>query len=217
LDINDQASSTESGVFLAALIANDRVQAERIAAGHISESGAIPFVENIAVPTLERIGSSWQKGELALSQVYVSGRICEDLVTKALSRASGSFRERPRAGIAVLLDNHGLGSRVVAAVVRAAGYRLIDYGTGIGPEELAEKAAADSIDVLLVSVLMLRSAMQVARLKAELTRRGAATRVAVGGAPFRLDPELWRSVGADGRGFSASDSIALIEKLGNNP
>ncbi|MBF0249091.1 MAG: cobalamin-binding protein, partial [Alphaproteobacteria bacterium] len=32
----------------------------------------------------------------------------------------------------------------------------------------------------------------------------------VGGAPFRFDTQLWREVGADAMGFSATDAVGLI-------
>jgi methanogenic corrinoid protein MtbC1 len=35
-------------------------------------------------------------------------------------------------------------------------------------------------------------------------------RIAVGGAPFLLDPELWCEVGADAGGRSAADAVTIL-------
>jgi methanogenic corrinoid protein MtbC1 len=37
--------------------------------------------------------------------------------------------------------------------------------------------------------------------------------VVVGGAPFLFDPLLWREVGADAMGRSASEAPGIIEKI----
>jgi methanogenic corrinoid protein MtbC1 len=57
---------------------------------------------------------------------------------------------------------------------------------------------------------MLPSALEVKAVRATLARRGHRVRIAVGGAPFLLDPELWREVGADAFGRSASDAVAIV-------
>jgi len=46
-----------------------------------------------------------------------------------------------------------------------------------------------------------------------LKARGANIKVVVGGAPFLFDEELWREVGADAMGRSASDAVAIVERL----
>ena len=45
-------------------------------------------MEKLVVPALERIGAGWEQGRVALSQVYMSGRICEELVDTLLIGAS---------------------------------------------------------------------------------------------------------------------------------
>jgi hypothetical protein len=36
----------------------------------------------------------------------------------------------------------------------------------------------------------------------------------VGGAPFRFDDQLWREVGADAMGLSASDALKILDAMG---
>jgi methanogenic corrinoid protein MtbC1 len=96
--------------------------------------------------------------------------------------------------------------------VRAAGWPLQYLGHGLTAEALAARAAADGVRVLLVSTLMLRAALQVRELVRALRAARAPARVVVGGAPFRIDPTLWREVGADAMGAKASDAPALVER-----
>jgi methanogenic corrinoid protein MtbC1 len=105
-----------------------------------------------------------------------------------------------------------LGKRIVCSVLRAAGWSVIDYGHGTA-ESLAARAISDGLDILLVSALMLPSAMDVRRLTRALSASGAGVRVVVGGAPFVFDEQLWREVGADAVGRNASDAIAIVRRL----
>jgi methanogenic corrinoid protein MtbC1 len=62
-------------------------------------------------------------------------------------------------------------------------------------------------------MLMLRAVKQVPLLVAGLRARGSTAKVIVGGAPFRLDTDLWRSVGADAGAIKASEAPGLVAEL----
>ena len=55
--------------------------------------------------------------------------------------------------------------------------------------------------------------MKVRSVRDLLTERGYKGKLIVGGAPFRLDPELWKQVGADATSGSAGDILLTIEGL----
>jgi trimethylamine corrinoid protein len=80
-------------------------------------------------------------------------------------------------------------------------------------DEAVTRAGEDRLRVLLVSALMLPSALHVRDLVLRLKSASPDLKVVVGGAPFLFDPELWREVGADAMGRSASEAASIIEKL----
>lgn len=199
--------------FELALLALDRVAPERLfeqaAAGPDGLRAAVRLVGD----SLERIGAGWERGTVALSQVYMAGRICEELVDRLLPPGDPQRTDQPRLGLAVLADHHLLGMRIVRATLRAAGYAVTDFGHGIGARELAGRATADGIEVLLVSTLMLSSALQVRELGALLRAGDARVKLVVGGAPFLFDERLWREVGADAMGRCATDAPRIVEQI----
>jgi methanogenic corrinoid protein MtbC1 len=198
--------------FVSALLGMN-TEGARAALDHASGSlSPLARIESLVVPALEHIGREWEAGRAALSQVYMSGRICEDLVDTILPRESSDRRRAPAAAICVLLDHHMLGKRIVYSLLRAAGYEIRDYGRAT-VEELARKVPADGIEILLVSVLMLPSALRVRQLREALDRAGCRAKIVVGGAPFRLDPELWKEVKADAMGTSASEAVELVRRM----
>jgi methanogenic corrinoid protein MtbC1 len=169
------------------------------------------FAEDVIVPVLDQIGDRWQRGELALAQVYMSGRLCEALLDEISGSSPQEIKEYGLA-IAVLEDFHVLGKRIVCSVLNTAGYAFKDYGP-IALDALIEKVENDRIRILLVSTLMLSSALRVKLLKEHFTSRGMDVKLIVGGAPFRFDPNLWREVGADATSPTASGVVATLRSL----
>lgn len=175
------------------------------------------LIEEVVVPALDLIGQEWESGALALSQVYMAGKVCEQIVDQILPPAHPQRKTQPRLAIAVLEDYHALGKRLVSAVLRASGYELLDFGHGVKVEDLAGRVLEDKVEILLVSCLMLASALRVRDLKEMLDAGGSTARLVVGGAPFRFDESLWREVGADACGATASDVIRIVRELEGQP
>lgn len=200
--------------FEAALLSLDRVAAGKILQSQLkSANSPLEHLENIVIPAMDSIGRAWDKGSVSLSQVYMSGRICEDLIGSILPPHSAERKERPSLAIAVLDDYHLLGKRIVSSVLLAGGFILIDYGHGVSPESLLSSVQKDNIDILLISVLMLPSALHVKQLRHLIDKSGMKTKIIVGGAPFRFDTGLWKEVGADAMGKNASEAIELVNKF----
>lgn len=198
--------------FLAALEELDQLRADAIFRLALADRAPIEAVEQLIVPALEAIGRGWDEGRTALSQVYVAGRFCERLVSSVLPAGTAAGGERPRTAIVVLNDYHFLGKRIVSAVLRASGIAILDYGR-MDVEALISRVAEDRLEVLLISVLMLPAALQVGALTAALRARDLPVLVAVGGAPFHFDGELWREVGADAMGRAAGDAPGIVRAL----
>jgi len=198
--------------FEQALLAFDRVASSELISQGAKQVGALSCVEQLVVPALEHIGHEWEQGNLALSQVYMSGKICEELVDAILPPASPQRIDQPAMAIALLADYHSLGKMIVRSALRASGFELQDFGR-VEAEELFDQVVEQGVRILLISVLMLPSALQVKRVTERLRAAGTGVRVVVGGAPFRLDPQLWREVGADAMGKDSAEAIAVVHRL----
>ncbi len=193
-----------------ALVRMDKLAVQRL----YLESGLGPlqFSEQGVAPALERIGDRWDRGELSLSHVYMSGRICEDFINTAFTEHPPAEAPGERIALAVLEDFHLLGKRLVGTVLKSAGIRYLDYGTAtVG--QLLEKVQMDGVRILLISTLMLPSALKVRELRDGLDQLGIKCGLIVGGAPFRLDPGLYREVGADACCDNASAVLPALRRL----
>lgn len=209
-DISEDRCSS-SALLEAALASMDRVAIRAI----YLDSGLTPlsFCEQVIAPVLSGIGEKWDRGELSLSHVYMSGRLCEEFMDQSLHVAQPEAQGAGGLALAVLEDYHLLGKRLVGFALRGAGVAYLDYGR-VTAEELIGRVRRDGVRVLLVSALMLPAALKVREVRDGLDRLGVECRIVVGGAPFRLDPALYREVGADASCDHASQVLAALAELG---
>lgn len=161
----------------AALLSMDRIGARRCFES--SRLEPLVFSEGVVTAALERIGAEWDCGELALSQVYMGGRICEELLQQILPPDELHQPTHPPMAIAVLDDFHPLGKRIVTSVLRANGFALADYGQ-VQVEGLVDRVQADGIRMLLISALMLPAALKVREVRDRLDERGLDVTLLVG-------------------------------------
>ena len=196
--------------FVDKLIRIDRLGAEEIFnTVREHESSMSRTVDRLILPALDIIGKGWEEGTIALAQVYMSSRICEELMSHVPPPAPSEYSGHPPMAIAVLEDYHLLGKIIISSCLRAGGYVFQDYGR-VTPQELVQAIHADGIEIVLISTLMLRSALQIKEVRRLLEESGRSTRIVVGGAPFRFDPLLWQEVGADAMGANATEAVAAI-------
>ena len=196
--------------FVESLLSLDRLAVKLEMDRQVRRVPPIQFVEQVVGTALELIGDRWQAGSLALSQVYMAGRICEELVDEILPPADPVRKNQPRLAVCVLMDHHRLGKNITYSLLRASGYELSDYGR-VEVDELVKRVNNDRIEILLISTLMLPSALKIRQVRESLSE--PVPKIIVGGAPFRFDDQLWHEVGADIMCLSASEAIMAIKSV----
>ena len=92
--------------------------------------------EEILIESQNRIGELWERGDVALSQVYMAGKICFDLLTEVTPSVPTTTYQKIPIYTVVLEDFHVLGKEMLISILRMAGFSVIDYGHGITVNEL---------------------------------------------------------------------------------
>lgn len=65
--------------FEKALINYDKLEVNKILQHFLAKKNGIDFIDEYIVKSLTSIGEKWERGEVALSQIYMSSRICEEI------------------------------------------------------------------------------------------------------------------------------------------
>ncbi|MDP2875707.1 MAG: cobalamin-dependent protein [Holophaga sp.] len=207
---------------LSAIADADRALASELIEAWAQEHSHEAAVTGLLTPTLNEFGIRWAAAghDVSLSQGYVAAKVAEDLLLKILANRQATGNTPPTERGTVVLGNvqddyHPLGRKMVAAFLRMAGWRVCDLGVDVEPAAFVDAAVANGARVIGASAMMLSTARNVPQLRAEINNRGLEGRVqlAVGGAVFKLRPELVAEFGGDGTAGDALQAPALIEQL----
>jgi DNA-binding transcriptional MerR regulator/methylmalonyl-CoA mutase cobalamin-binding subunit len=145
--------------------------------------GARTFLEGVAAPLLERVGSSWAVGRVTPAQEHMASGVLERVLAwmndPALSPGDG-----PRLVVATLPgERHALGARLAAAAAAIDGWRTTYLGPDLPVTEIAAAARNVGADAVAISAVRTDRARETERDLVELRALlDPEVRVVVGGA-----------------------------------
>lgn len=205
-----------------AILDADRALANQMIDDWAAEKGYDRAVIEVISPVLDEIGNMYEEsGEFSLSQGYVATKVAEDTLMKMMPRSDNTAIVSPTKGPVVIGniedDYHPLGRKMVGTFLRVAGWQVYDLGIDVTPEEFISKALEVDARIIGASAMTFTTAMNIKKLRQEIDNRRLRghLRLAVGGAVFKLRPELMEEVGGDGTAKSALNAPALFDELWN--
>lgn len=169
------------------------------------------------------VGERFESGEYYLPELMMTGRALKaamEVLKPAMTAkvASGESQARAKIVIAtVQTDIHDIGKNVVASMLTAAGFDVLDLGIDVPLATIISKAEESQAEVIALSALLTTSMPYMRDLIALLEARGLRQKykVIVGGAS--VTPEWAASIGADGTGQNAVEAVRLVRSLTGLP
>jgi MerR family transcriptional regulator, light-induced transcriptional regulator len=211
-----EGTTTDLSVFVQTLLQGDRRAATTVAFEALDRGVSIVDVYGgMFQAAMYEIGRMWEANEITVAQEHMATAVTQAVVDRTFARFPMPASVRGNVVITgVRGELHHLGARLVADVLEAEGWRVRFLGTDL-PRSGIVAAVADHHAVAVgISATMLSSVPEVRDLIAELrTAPGPRLVVLVGGAAFRVSPELVAEVGADGRARGVDDAGALLQGL----
>ncbi len=170
---------------------------------------------------MEEVGKLFETGEYFLAEMIIAA----DIFRKAMERlqplleeaASSAARARGRVVIGTVEgDVHDIGKSLVASMLRAAGFEVIDLGVDVPAEQFAEAVEKYRPDIVAMSALLTTTMKNMEKVVKTLEERGLRSRVkiVIGGAP--TTPEFAERIGADAWARNAVEAVKkCVELLGS--
>ncbi len=169
-------------------------------------------VFKVVIPAVEVMMSDITRDPDAnLAQHFMTAQIAAEVTEKMLTK----FVHPPEIIGRVVIgtaagDLHSLGKRIVMGCLKALMVEVVDLGVNVPAEKFVTEAVHYGADVIAISAMMVHTATGengARKVRALLKEQGLEhqIRIVVGGAPYRFDNELYKTVGADGW---AADGIA---------
>lgn len=185
-------------------------------------AGATPemVIFELVLPSMNRmIRSISEDFDANLAQHFMTAQIGSEVTERMLARIDTPPQPAGRIVIGTAEgDIHSLGKRIVIGCLKTLMIEATDLGVNVAPEAFVDTAVAQGASVIGVSAMMVHTATgaggpsAVRRILAE-RRLEDRIKLIVGGAPFRFDPHLYRTVGADAYaddGVAAGDAIRRL-------
>ena len=166
---------------------------------------------------LKEVGERFGRGEMFLTELLFcaeASKAAMEVLTKEIERQK---KEVPSLGRVLLGsvegDIHDIGKSLVAAMLVAEGFEVIDIGVDVPDKTFVEKVRELRPDVLgmsaLISSTMFKFRDVIEALKSEGLREDI--KVIIGGA--FIDQEWADSSGADAYGSDAIDAVLKVKSL----
>jgi corrinoid protein of di/trimethylamine methyltransferase len=163
------------------------------------------------------LGGRFEKGEIFLPDLLIAADAFNSAVEILKPAMEAQRKQVTKAGRVIIGtvngDVHGIGKNIVAIVLEANGFEVVDIGVDNPSLKFVEEAEKVKADVIGLSSLMtttMPSQKEVIDILKEMNLRQKYL-VIIGGGP--VTKEWADKIGADGYAGSAFQAVEIVKKL----
>lgn len=201
-----------------AIIEGHKQETETLAREALEEKmDLLEVIEKGYVRGIQRVGDLWEKGEYFLPELITSAECMKaamSILQPELKKAQIQARSKGKVVIGTVEgDIHDIGKNLVASMLAANGFDVIDLGADVKLEKFIEKAEEENADFICLSALLTTTMLGQKRVIEILKEKNLAPRikVLVGGAPVN---QKWADdIGADGYGENAMKAVKVAQNI----
>jgi len=182
------------------------------------ESGADPIeAANALTEGIQEIGDKFGAGELFLPDLVCASEVLKKafpIINEEIEKKGQKQKSLGKVVIGTVFgDIHSIGKGMVATLLYAAGFEVVDLGINVKGEVFLKAIKDESPDVLAMSALLTTTAIEQKKVIESLKSQGLRDKVKiiVGGSP--INQEFAESIGADGYGSTAPEGVRIIKDL----
>ena len=173
----------------------------------LSTKSAQEIISEFFIPALDIVGERYDKGTLFLPQLIASA----ETVQEGFSVLKESQKSTEDTGNTIVIatvkgDVHDIGKNIVRMLLENYGYKVMDLGKDVAPEEIVDVVRTHQIRLLGLSALMTTTVKAMEETIALLKEANLPCKVMVGGAV--LTEEYAAKIGAD---FYAPDAAYAVK------
>jgi trimethylamine corrinoid protein len=195
-----------------AIVEGDKLRAQELAREAIRLKADLnEVIEKGYVPGIQAVGELWEKGEYFLPELITSGesmKAAMDILQPEMAKENIKSRSLGKIVIGTVEgDIHDIGKNLVASMLQANGFEVLDVGTDVKLEKFIEKAEAEKADIICLSALLTTTMLNQKRFIEMLRQKGlyGKYKVLVGGAPAT---QKWADdIGAQGYAENAALAV----------
>ncbi len=177
----------------------------------------VEALEEGLTKALREVGDRFGRGDAFITELIAAAQAMEAgavVLNEEIARRGASRRAIGRFLIGTVEgDIHSIGKNIVATMLSAAGFEVVDIGIDVKTEDFIEKVRELKPDILGLSALMTTTMVKQKEVIEALRDAGLrdGVKVIVGGAPVTED---WvEEIGSDACGFDAGSAVKTALSL----
>jgi methylmalonyl-CoA mutase cobalamin-binding domain/chain len=142
-----------------AFIEGDEDEAEAVTVEALAaEVDPLEIINKVMIPALTEVGRRFQSGEFFLPELMMAGEAAEAVSQHLEAAIAASGQTTQAVGVVVAGtvqgDVHDIGKNIVATMLRAHGFEVVDLGRNVSPSAFVDAAKQSKADVVALSSLM---------------------------------------------------------------
>ncbi len=201
-----------------AIIEGDKAESAALAGEAIKAKLDLnEVIEKGYVPGIQKVGDLWENGDYFLPELITSAECMKAamaVLQPELDKAKIKTKSKGKVVIGTVEgDIHDIGKNLVASMLSANGFEVVDLGADVKLETFVRKAEETKADFICLSALLTTTMLgqkKVIEMLKEKNLRGKF-KVLVGGAPAS---QKWADdIGADGYAENAMLAVKVTKRL----
>ena len=176
---------------------------------------SIEAIEHGVAVGLKKIGEDYERGETFLPELMMGANAAQKALKVLLEHMpqGSDYRGQGRIVIGTVEgDIHDIGKNIVAAMLRANGFDIVDLGVDVSIQKFVDSVKKFKPDVLGMSALLTNTMPKQEEVIQALKRENVrdSVRIILGGVP--VTEEWVKKIGADDLGKDAMDTVQKLKK-----
>ncbi len=170
------------------------------------------------LPAMDVVGQRFAAKTMYISEVLLAARAMHTglKILRPLLAGENDARSRPVVVLGTVQgDLHDIGKNLVAIMLEAGGFQVVDLGTNVSTQKFMQAVSEHRPAVVALSALLTTTMRQMRQTIADLRKPGVAdgVKLIVGGAP--VTEEFAGTIGADGYAPDGPGAVAAVRRLLN--
>jgi len=171
----------------------------------------------VMTEAIREVGEAFGRGDLWLPDLVGASEAMQAAVPLLEEEVRKRGVERESLGIivagTVFGDIHSIGKTMVATLLTAAGFQVVDLGVNVTAQRFLEAIKEHGANLLVMSALMTTTCAEQEKVIAALEKEGIRGKVMVMVGGAAVTEEFKDSIGADGYDPTAPGAVKLALRL----
>ncbi len=207
--------------YLQALLRGERQVACTLVLDAIQQGAAVPAIYlHVFQRTQYEIGRLWQGNQISVAQEHYCTAATQLIMSQLYPHIFGAAKTHGTlVGTCVSGDLHEIGVRILCDFFEMHGWHSHYLGANVPSSSVIQTVLQLKADVLAISATITYHVDAVQKLIVAIrnTPECLNVKILVGGYPFKVAPNLWRTIGADGFANDAEGAVIEANRLTGQP